>query len=313
MICVLKINSKFIFFSKYALNCFVLARFRQTSGVSMFPPKLSAFSSSPSEIKDLIISILSRDERLSAKSVFQAIQTDYGSKITYQGVHKALRSMVAQGVLDEESNKYSVNSKWLSELDAFVSKMEARRSGRAALDFGDIKNSTSTTLSFDSYMDALYSLLENMDRDRQSNSVPDLAIAHWYHPWPVMCVSKKEFEQVRRMMVSGTQYGLCNQSSPLDMVLVDFWRDLNAKVQVGVPCATSCDLLVTRDNVVQIFLSPPVRKGIDDVFRSSAKGKIDFNRLYSCVFGLKGNVKVIITQNKQLADEIRSETLQYFK
>lgn len=276
-------------------------------------PKLPPYSSSSSEIKDLIITTLSREEHLSAKSVFQSIKLDYGSKITYQGVHKALRSMVAQGILDAESNRYSVNSRWLSELNAFVSKMEARRSGRAALDFGEIKNATSTTLSFDSYMDALYSLLDNMDRDRQSNRESDLAIAHWYHAWPVMCVSKKEFDQVRRMMSVGTQYGLCNQSTPLDLVLVDFWKDLNAKVQFGVPCATHCDLLVTRDNIVQIFLSPPVRNGIDSVFRSSATGRIDFASLYSCVFGLKGNVQVIITQNKQLADEIRAETLQYFK
>lgn len=274
--------------------------------------KLSSFSSSSSEVKDLIISILSREERLSAKSVFLAIQKDYGSRITYQGVHKALKSMVAQGILETESNKYFVNSKWLSELGAFVSKMDARRSGKASLDFGDIKNDTSITLTFDSYMDALYSMLDNMERDREVNVEPDLAVAHWYHAWPVMCVSKKEFEQIRRMMFAGTNYGLCNQSTPLDLVLLDFWKDLNAKIQQGVPCATNCDLLVTRDKIVQIFISPPVRKGIHNVFRSSTSGKIDFSNLYSYVFGLKGNVKVIITQNKQLADEIREETLQYF-
>ncbi|MBI5226625.1 hypothetical protein HY994_05340 [Candidatus Micrarchaeota archaeon] len=276
-------------------------------------PKLSAFSSSSSDIKDLVISILSKDEHLSAKSVFQAIQKDYGSKITYQGVHKALRSMVLQGILETEANKYFVNSKWLSEMSAFVSKMDATRSGKSALDFGDIKNDTSVTLTFNSYLESLYALLDNMDRDVKLGQVGDVTVAHWYHAWPVTCISKKEFDQLNRVMRVGQRYVLGNQSSPLDQVLCDLWRGFDAKIQLGVPCATTCDLLVTGDKIVQIYLSPPVRKGIHDVYRSSTKGKIDFSSLYSCIFGLKGNVKVIITQNKDLADEIRAETMEYFK
>jgi|GEM_PF-3420182 len=275
-------------------------------------PKLSSFSASSSEVKDLILTVLSKAEHLSAKSVFESIRNDHGSKITYQGVHKALRSMVAHGVLERDSARYAINSHWLSELNLFVSKMEARRSGRAALDFGEIKNDTSVTLTYNSYLESLYALLENMDRDARVRSADDVSVAHWYHAWPVTCVSKKEFEQLNRVMRVGTRYALGNQDTALDEVLSDLWRGFDAKVQLGIPCATHCDLLVTGDKIVQIYLSPPVRKGIGQVFKSSNTGKIDFSSLYSCVFGLKGNVKVIITQNKQLADEIRLETLEYF-
>ncbi|MBI4360503.1 hypothetical protein HY572_01880 [Candidatus Micrarchaeota archaeon] len=279
----------------------------------MLASRVSSFSASKSEIKDLVILVLSREEHLSAKQVFQTIKKDFGSPATYQGVHKALRVLTGQGVLIEDKRKYVLDQKWITDLNSFVNKMEAKRSGRAALEFGEIKNASSVTLSFDSYMEALYALLDNMDRDYSENKEPDTTVAHWYHAWPVTCVSKKEFEQLRRMMSLGEHYAVINQQTALDSVLADFWKDLGKKVHIGVSCATSCDLLVTRDKVVQLFLSPPVRKGINSVFKKSDEGQIDFAALYSFVYGLKGNVSLIITSNPELADEIRGETLKYFK
>lgn len=275
--------------------------------------RLSSYSSSKSEIKDLVISILSREDNLSAKQIFQAVKNDHGSPATYQGVHKALRTLTDQGILHEDKRKYVLDPKWITDLNAFVNKMEAKRSGRSALEFGEIKNSSSVTLSFESYLEALYALLDNMDRDYKENDAPDVTVAHWQHVWPVTCVSKKEFEQLRRMMAVGAHYAVVSHETALDAVLADFWRDLGKKVQLGVNCASGCDLLVTRDKVVQLFFLPPVRKGIDSVFRQSDSGQIDFAGLYSFVYGLKGNVSLIITSNSELADEIREETLKYFK
>ncbi len=276
----------------------------------MFPkPSLSSLS----ELKELILSLLSSREDLTAKSIFQRVQDEHSSQVSYQAVHKTLRSLREQNVLEEKDKKYRLNSAWLSNLNSFVSKVEARRSGKSALEFGEIKNASSLTLPFDSYLDALYALLDNMDRDIAENKEPDVTVAHWSHSWPVTCVSKKEFEQLRRMMAFGAHYALVNSETALDSLLATFWKDLGKKMRLGIPCATSCDLLVTRDKVVQIFLSPPVRKGLNEVFNESDSGKIDLAKFYSLVYGLKGNVSLIITRNSSLADQIRAETLSYFK
>ncbi|MDO8643459.1 MAG: hypothetical protein Q7S00_00645 [bacterium] len=250
---------------------------------------------------------------MSAKTIFQSIKREHGSSVSYQAVHKTLRNLRDQNVLEETDKKYRLNSSWLSNLNSFVSKVGARRSGKSSLDFGEIKNASSLTLPFDSYLDALYAILDNMDRDIAENKEPDVTVAHWCHSWPVTCVSKKEFEQLRRMMAFGEHYALVNSETALDRLLGDFWIDLGKNLKLGVPCATSCDLVVTRDKIVQIFLSPPVRKGLDDVFTESDHRKIDLAKFYSLVFGLKGNVSLIITRNKVLADQIRAETLEYFK
>lgn len=276
-------------------------------------PKSPSISSTTSELKELIIAQLSENEDLTAKAIFLGVRKEQGSEVTYQAVHKMLQTLKAQNVLDIRDKRYRLNSSWLSNLGSFVSKVEARRSGKSALDFGEIKNASSLTLPFDSYLDALYALLDNMDRDIAENKTPDVTVAHWRHSWPVTCVSPKQFEQLRRMMSFGEHYALVNDNTALDLLLADFWKDLGKKMRLGVPCATHCDLLVTRDKVVQIFLSPPVRVGLEQVFKQSNEGKIDLAKFYSLVYSLKGSVSLIITRNGVLADQIRSETLQYFK
>lgn len=275
----------------------------------MFPKPAS---SSPA-LRDLVVSLVSKHEGLSAKGISLAVRKEHGVSVSYQAVHKLVRKLVDDGVLVETDKTYGLNSTWLSNLDSFVSQVEARRSGKSSLDFGKIQDASSVTLSFDSYLDALYALLDNMVRDIESNPAPDVTVSHWSHSWPVTCVSKKEFEQMRVMMSHGQHYALVNDKTALDLLLADFWKDLGKKMRLGVPCAEQCDLLVTRDKVVQLFLSPPVRKGLEKVFTDSNHGKVDLAQFYSLVYGLKGNVSLIITRNEALASQIRKETLNYFK
>jgi len=265
------------------------------------------------DLRDRVVSLLSAHEDLSAKAIFLALRRESGVSVSYQAVHKLLRKLVADGVLVEGGKRYSLNSGWLSNLNSFVSQVEARRSGKPALDFGKIQNASSVTLSFDSYLDALYALLDNMAREIQVDSTPDVTVAHWSHCWPVTCVSPKEFKQLQVMMSQGKHYALVNDKTALDLLLADFWKDLGKKMVLGVPCASQCDLLVTRDRVVQIFLPTPIRTGLDKVFEQSNKGNVDLANFYSLVYGLKGNVSLIVTRNAALAQQIRSETLAYFE
>ena len=78
-------------------------------------PKLSAAKST----KDQIISLLSENWPLSAKEIYNRLQREQASEITYQAVHKTLGEMSEEGILTKEEKGYRISDSWIKNLKEF--------------------------------------------------------------------------------------------------------------------------------------------------------------------------------------------------
>lgn len=63
--------------------------------------------------KDLVMRILGKEWPLSAKEIFIRIKKEASGNFSYQGVHKAMQQLCAEGVLVKKDNHYLLNIDWI--------------------------------------------------------------------------------------------------------------------------------------------------------------------------------------------------------
>ncbi len=81
------------------------------------------FSSSPVSVEDFVFLVLSRRPGLSAKSVFAELGR-LGVSVTYQAVHKKLKSLEKEHVLVFDGQKYAINRDWILNSKDFLENLD---------------------------------------------------------------------------------------------------------------------------------------------------------------------------------------------
>jgi Fe2+ or Zn2+ uptake regulation protein len=79
--------------------------------------------------KDIIIHILSKDWPLSARKIYSHVKKNKkGKDISYQAVHKTLKSLVGIGVLERTGRDYRISEEWMNETEKFISVLKDKYS-----------------------------------------------------------------------------------------------------------------------------------------------------------------------------------------
>lgn len=73
--------------------------------------------------KNEILSILSKASNLTGLEIFLILRKNFGKKLTYQAIHKALQELVNAEILAKENKKYFINSNWLKKLKKQVDSL----------------------------------------------------------------------------------------------------------------------------------------------------------------------------------------------
>lgn len=83
------------------------------------------------------------------------------------------------------------------------------------------------------------------------------------------------------------------------------WYKRFVDVRLGMKFTSSCDYIVHRDTVVQIYLSQALRKKMDTVY--CLKGLVSLkliDQLAAMTFTTYG-IEVVITRNSNIANQVR--------
>ena len=70
-------------------------------------------------VAESIILILSKSWPLSVVEMRWRLENNFNKKVSFQGVHKAARKLLREGILCKEQSLYLLDSGWLEKLDKF--------------------------------------------------------------------------------------------------------------------------------------------------------------------------------------------------
>src|SRR3989344_3965781 len=74
--------------------------------------------------KTAILSVLCKKWPLSAKEIYLGVKDSCGLNMSYQGVHKVVCQLRAEGILVEHDRKYALSDGWIEDLKKFADAIE---------------------------------------------------------------------------------------------------------------------------------------------------------------------------------------------
>ena len=81
-----------------------------------------------SSTKDQIINVLSNSWPLNAKEIYNKLQKEFGSELSYQGVHKTLIELEKNNILTHNGQGYELSKQWISSSKDFFTELDYKYS-----------------------------------------------------------------------------------------------------------------------------------------------------------------------------------------
>ncbi|MFH1895738.1 MAG: hypothetical protein ABIJ74_04165 [archaeon] len=80
--------------------------------------------------KDAVVSLLSEEAPLTAKQIYSRIKRKYALNVSYQAVHKSLKELEKEKMIEKNNKNYSLNVKWIDDLEKFSSSFKEKFFGK---------------------------------------------------------------------------------------------------------------------------------------------------------------------------------------
>jgi len=261
-------------------------------------------------VKDLIISVLAKGAARSPKLLHNTLQKQWALSVTYQAVFKALQELCEEGVVLRKRQGYTINPKWLSEVEGIISEIKKSLFSKNLREHryeGDVQ-----TLIFDTFEAAdEYRKMLQTDYFQHASKQYCSESAHLKSP---LIFSEKSLSILELIKKSGTKCFLAVRgNTPIDRWCADYYRNELVDVKTGVACAQDCDIMVLGDSIVQLYIPQEVAASLDHIF-SQAKQIADISvpALYTKFYKRKALVKMVITKNPELAERLRQRIRSFF-
>ena len=168
------------------------------------------------------------------------------------------------------------------------------------------------TIEFnESWVSPFYWLLDEMLAYAKARKVKSVSYIGMDGVWPVVVVGREQYLKIKALMKASPTRIVCNSNTFIDKLILSFWKE-----RFGTPYATGAvftkdvDQVVVDDLVIQI-INP---KEINDWWKKSLVSKVlDLQALYKTAFESKTKVRLVITRNALLANQLRDQFGRHFK
>ncbi len=272
--------------------------------------KLTLPSIGSGSSKDSVVSILAAEWPISAQEIYNRLKKAFGGEISYRAVHKTLKSLVDEKVVEKVGKDYRLNKDWISNLKRFSDSLVVEyENGSPKIDYGHFKP---LHIVFDNFFDTgvyliseFYANLPNPERKA--------CVCFWNHAYPSVGVPRRELEVMKNLFSSVSHYGIARCSTPLDKYYSRGLSSLGKKSVVGCDFSPPTDTFIQGDYIMQIILPVAIKKKMER-FYSRIKDAADLNLkdYLDDVLSAKANINAMIFKNPELADKFRQEAIDIY-
>ncbi len=255
--------------------------------------------------KNAVVSILTDVWPLSAKEVYSNCEKKFELNVSYQAIHKTIKQLEDEEIIVKEGSKYKLNEIWIEKAKEFSEQLSENYKQK-------INGETNFTLP--SIYETDKFLLNLIMNDLQNTKDKPFVGLHWCHFWVPLFLSVKEYRQIKELATRVNLYALGRGNTKIDKWCAAFWSKQPVHHKIGVDCAAIADLVIYKDMVIEVFYPTELKKELD-LFYEKAKNIKDLNITYMFekIFLKPTKINIAIHHNKELAAQLKEQTLNYFE
>lgn len=269
--------------------------------------------------KDHVISLLGYDWPLTIKKLYHLIKKKYGYSVTYQAVYKAVNELYKHGVIEKRAEGYQINLKWLKHLHMYTETVETNYYTKNRLRLIEgikdaRKEGNINILNFETFFDVEKYLYYLQKHYILSSKNKETICVHHNNEWRPLFYLRAEYNWIRKITELGHKtYVLCAGNTLVDKWCAGFYKSIGCNIKLNVNCASTCELMVFGDVVIQVYLPSSIKSILKKEFsRIKDIGKLNQNSLIKNIFEKETDIKVIINKDSEIAEQIKKDTLNYF-
>tara|TARA_Y100000310_G_scaffold59310_1_gene54662 strand:+ start:4449 stop:5300 length:852 start_codon:yes stop_codon:yes gene_type:complete len=253
--------------------------------------------------KNAIISVLTDKWPLSAREIYTETEKRFDLNISYQAIHKTIKQLEDDRILANDKNQYKLNSDWIEKAREFSEQLsDSYKTGA---------NGNNLTLPslYETDKFLMNVLLQNLPKKGEK---PFLGL-HWCHFWIPLFLSVKEYNIIKENIPKFSLYALARGNTKIDEWCANFWSDYGVKKKLGVDCAAIADLVIFNDTIIEVFYPADIKRELDRFYeKAKSIEDLNVNHLFENIFNKQTKINIAIHKNKELADQLKEQTLNYF-
>jgi hypothetical protein len=252
--------------------------------------------------KNVVVGVLFEEWPLSAKEIFNRVSKLSSKEISYQAIHKIILSLLDEGTISKIENKYLIDINWVKKNQLLFSSLEKMLSENNSFVQQSIFE---TVYEVDKFLVKLCSFLDLKEGEGM--------VLQWVHFWIPLFSENEIYKKLKDNIAKSNFYSITPNDSPIDEWCVDFWKKIGLKGRSGIDFGFDLSFLVYKDLIVQVFYPTEIKNKIDSVYKSTKDPlKLDINNFFNTIFEQKTRIPVLISKNKEVADELRDRIKSYF-
>ncbi len=269
-------------------------------------------SSKPKNTKDAVISLLTIYWPLSLREIFYKIKKQYGYSSSYQAVYKAIKERAESEVILGKDRKYWLNVEWAKKLQSFTDIIETNYYAKERINnISGIKDSNHKgdlmILNFETIFDAekyIYYFMKAELMKTNSDIICHMSNSEW-RPIPYL---RAEYNYYKKLIARKHRfYFISSGKSELEKECVNFYKSLGVNYKISNEEFVN-DVFIFGDYVINIFIPEDLKR--------DTKKFLDKNNslaLISHVLDKKSSIRVMITRDKEISQEMKKNVLLKFK
>jgi len=259
--------------------------------------------------KGQIIHILTEDYPLTSKEIYAKLKGSYSFQGTYQGTHKALQELVQNSVVQQEDLKYSLKHEWLTQAHEHIEGLKNRLIYKNP-SIEEITSKETITIEFEKFIDIGRFVLEKFGNLPDHENKEFITLVN--HAWPAIALSKEMFKLFKEFHKKNQNYILVGNDTIIDKMNVKPFIQNGAKVKF-VKNIEYPDKLIKGDYIMYAYFDHKGRTIYDQFCKATRNlGSLNLHTLFSTLFETSFKHKIIIVHNKDLAEQMRKQTLKKF-
>jgi len=258
-----------------------------------------------SSTKDLIIQILSEEWPLTTKQIFERLTKKSGKSSTYQAVHKTLKQMLTEQVLELQDKKYVISKKWIETNKSKYETLLKFYSGSSE------KKGSFKHLEFDSLLEWGQFIIFHFYFD-YPNSEKKASVCFWRHTVCSFGLSEEETEACKKLFAYAPHYGISKSTTFLDDWSAKYLGKLGKKCICGKAYSPPDYTFVQGNHLLFTFFPKELEKVFNNFYETVEELGSEEASKYMSMITTKTKIFGIIIEDKELADFWRKEAASLF-
>jgi len=258
-----------------------------------------------SNTKNTIVFALSQEPLQSAQQLYRKVAKENQKPISYQALHKALKELENENVLERQNNQYRLSSQWLRTVENWVQETKNKALQQAT------ETPKPETTVFPTIIEFGRFLIFDFFNYPKSDEFP--IIAKWHLMYTLIGLSQEEVKEVRKTFKKKQFRIICENNSLVDQSLAQTFQKMGVKAKLGIRFNEPFDTIVVGNHVCEIFYDPAYWKEWKKMWQKP-KSPDEFD-LEGTLRGMHepNPTKAIVYHDPARAQKIREEVLKQFR